>query len=102
MKVRDKRTGEIFEIASYAKVPLEVCDSRGTPIELNFEDIELIDDALTDSFDWESFRRETAKSAMLSIIKTAVDKDFIYPDPEEVGAMAVLYAEELIRELKDE
>lgn len=44
MKARIKKTGEIVNIASYAKITLESCDSWGNPIEVSPEEMELIDD----------------------------------------------------------
>lgn len=44
------------------------------------------------------FRREAAKDAMRSMIN-ACSKDGIFPDPEEVCGMAVLYADNLIKQL---
>ena len=54
----------------------------------------------TNSFDWQAFRAEAAKAAMVACLKE--EADGAYPDPEEVCGMAVLYADELIRLLKDE
>ena len=34
MKARIRKTGEIINIANYAKVMLDQCDSWGNPIEL--------------------------------------------------------------------
>lgn len=34
MKARIRKTGEIINIANYAKVTLDQCDSWGNPIEL--------------------------------------------------------------------
>ena len=42
MKARIKKTGEIVNIAEYATIELEMCDSYGDPVCLAPEDIELI------------------------------------------------------------
>ena len=42
MKVRVKETGEIINIADYARVTLDKCDSYGNPIELSFDDVEIL------------------------------------------------------------
>lgn len=42
MKVRIRATGEIINIAEYAKVTLDKCDSYGDPIELPFDEVEVI------------------------------------------------------------
>lgn len=44
MKVLIKKTGEIVNASSYAKVALDMCDSYGTPIELTLDEIELMPD----------------------------------------------------------
>lgn len=40
MKVKLKKTKEIINIAEYDKIQLDVCDSYGTPIEVDYNDIE--------------------------------------------------------------
>ena len=50
---------------------------------------------------WQSFRREAAKDAMCAMI-TATATDSIYPDPDEIYCMALCYADELIKQLKEE
>ena len=67
MKVRIKKTGEIVNLASYATITLDMCDSWGNPIELKPEEIELIQDKI-DAFDWQSFRAEAAKDILCTII----------------------------------
>lgn len=44
MKVLIKKTGEIVNAASYAKVALDMCDSYGNPIEVLLDEIELLQD----------------------------------------------------------
>ena len=44
MKVRIKKTGEILEVAEYAKVAMDVCDSYGNPLEYGLDEIEIIDE----------------------------------------------------------
>lgn len=53
------------------------------------------------SVDWDAFRREAAKGALNAIVNSS-SGDGIFPDPEEVCGMAVLYADELIGQLKKE
>lgn len=103
MKARIKKTGEIVNLASYATITLDACDSWGNPIEMKPEEIELIQDK-TDDFDWQSFRAEAAKDILCAIInressftrngKAVVShKDFI--------EMAVEDADALIAKLKE-
>lgn len=71
MKAKIRKTGEIINIAEYAKIELDVCDSYGNPIQLKPDDIELIPDVKEDNFpkiDWEQRRFELAKAAMVAMI----------------------------------
>ena len=45
MKARIKKTGEIVNVAEYAKIALEQCDSFGNPVELSPDEVELIDES---------------------------------------------------------
>lgn len=63
MKARIKETGEIINIAEYARVALDKCDSYCTPIEMSFEDVEILQDK-SDDIDWEQRRYEIAKEMM--------------------------------------
>ena len=105
MKARIKSTGEIFPIAPYAKVTLNVCDDRGTPYEVDFEDIELMPDNISESdMDWSSFRREVAKH-MLPVtsnwkLTKATGPASIPVSKEAACKLAISYADELIKQLK--
>ena len=63
MKARVKATGEIINIADYARVTLDKCDSYGDPIELSFDEVEILQER-SDNIDWEQRRYELAKAAM--------------------------------------
>ena len=63
MKAKIKSTGEIINIAEYAKVKLESCDSYGNPIELGFDEVEVLNDK-SNCIDWEQRRYEIAKELM--------------------------------------
>lgn len=63
MKARIKKTGEIINIAEYAKVVLESCDSYGDPLELGFDEVEILQEK-HDGIDWEQRRYELAKELM--------------------------------------
>lgn len=98
MKARIKKTGEIVNLASYAAITLDVCDSWGNPIEMKPEDIELIQDK-TDDFDWQSFRVEAAKDILCAMIQSGYyGEDRIVHHSE----LAVKYTDELIKQLKKE
>lgn len=51
MKAKIKATGEIINIADYAKVTLDKCDSWGNPIELGFDEVEILQEP-TSAIDW--------------------------------------------------
>lgn len=63
MKARIKKTGEIVNLASYAKITLEICDSYGNPIEVKPEEIELISDVSEDEH-WQDVRERAAIAAL--------------------------------------
>lgn len=63
MKARIKKTGEIINIADYAKVTLDQCDSWGNPIELEFDEVEILQEPTSD-IDWEQRRYEISKSVL--------------------------------------
>ena len=42
MKARVKATGEVFEIASYATIPMECCDSFGEPLRFCIDEVEIL------------------------------------------------------------
>lgn len=75
MKARIKKTGEIVNLASYATLTLDVCDSWGNPIELKPEEIELIQDKI-DDFDWQPFRAEAAKDILSNSLIPYALKEF--------------------------
>lgn len=63
MKARIKKTGEIANIADYAKVALDQCDSWGNPVELGFDEVEILQEPASD-IDWEQRRYEIAKEML--------------------------------------
>ena len=67
MKAKIKATGEIIDIASYATITLDKCDSYGTPIEVRPEDVELIADIEEDSY-WQNVRIQAAIAAMQGLL----------------------------------
>lgn len=92
-------------IASYAKVTLDVCDDRGTPYEVDFEDIELINEKESaDKTDWSSFRREAAKDILCAVLAGGIAngaKGFDARKEELVNA-SIGVADELIKQLREE
>lgn len=107
MKAKIKATGEIINIADYARVVLSQCDSRGNPIELGFDEVEILQEDTSD-IDWEQRRYEIAKTMMHAIYlddgnAARSDKsgfDFEYKDLQGSAKEAVRFADALIAELK--
>lgn len=108
MKARIKKTGEIINIADYARVTLDKCNGYGTPIEMSFEDVEILQDKSDDIIDWEQRRYEIAKAAMNGILSNEKEvqcacyeyKQEINTTPEAVAKYAVACTDALIDELK--
>lgn len=108
MKARIISTGEIINIADYARVTLDKCDDYGNPIEVPFEDIELIKDLLS-TIDWQQVRIRASIAAMQGVLG---DYEYVqaihYASPDEesmrktVAKLSVLYADALVKELKGE
>lgn len=96
MKARIKKTGEIINLAEYAKIELDVCDSFGNPIELKPEDVELIQEK-TDNTDWNQVRIQAAIAAMRSLRSNTGYNQF---SDVEIAKYSVNYANALIKELK--
>ena len=91
MKDKIKKTGEIINIASYAKVMLDQCDSWGNPIEVGFDEVEILKEP-TSNIDWEQRRYEIAKDVFAAIYD-------IFQN-EHLEKVAVRAADALIAELK--
>lgn len=96
MKARIKKTGEIVNIAEYARITLEQCDSWGNPIEVKSEDIELIQETTEDEH-WQDVRERAAIAAMQAMLSYG-DGDSATEDV--IAETAVEYADALIEELK--
>ena len=93
-------------IAPYARVTLDVCDDRGTPYEVDFEDIELINEKESaDKTDWSSFRREAAKDIVCAILSSGMnqtdDNNEHFHTFEELAEVSVKWADVLIAKLKE-
>lgn len=98
MKAKIRKTGEIINIAEYAKIELDVCDSYGNPISVRLEDVELIPDVKEDDFpkiNWEQRRYELAKAIISERVASA---DCIRS--RYLATTAIEVADELISILK--
>lgn len=107
MKARIKKTGEIINIADYAKVTLDKCDSWGNPIELGFDEVEILQEP-TSAIDWGQRRYEIAKTILHAIYIDDGNAEradmsglgFEYKDLKGSAQEAVRFADALIAELK--
>lgn len=102
MKARIKKTGELINIAPYAKIILETCDSWGNPIEVSPEEIELVhDDVKTDNTPdhWQDVRERAAIAAIQGVMNSI---EAIDCDRETIAEMAVKQADALVERLKGE
>ena len=92
MKVRIKKTGEVVNIADYAKVTLDRCDSWENPIELGFDEVEILQEPASD-IDWEQRRYEIARDCVAVLMRTEMTL-------EDSAKISVGQADTLIAELK--
>ena len=100
MKARVKATGEIINIADYARVTLDRCDSYGNPIELSFDEVEILQER-SDNIDWEQRRYELVKAAMQGFCSNS-QKQLINVDSSIMAKLSICFADALIKKLKGE
>lgn len=64
-------------------------------------DLEFIDkpEPLKPTVDWSAFRREVAKDILVVLVRM---EEYGTVDPEEVAGLAICYADELIKQLKEQ
>ena len=98
MKARVKATGEIINIADYARVTLDRCDSYGNPIELSFDEVEILQER-SDNIDWEQRRYELAKAAMQGFCSNPHEQ-IMSADSNIVAEWSIGFADSLIEKLK--
>lgn len=96
MKARIKKTNEIVNLASYATLTLEQCDSWGNPIEVKPEEIELIQEPTEDEH-WQDVRERAAIAAMQGVMNFFGSIDY---NRETIAKLAVEQADALVEELK--
>lgn len=106
MKVRIKSTGEIKKVADYDMITLDTCDSYGTPEQVSFEDVELIQES-SDNTNWEQVRIQAAISAMQGLCN--ICHDSVIREIQErsdmersnvISYLSVRMSDALIHELK--
>ena len=98
MKARVKATGEIINIADYARVTLDRCDSYGNPIELSFDEVEILQER-SDNIDWEQRRYELVKAAMQGFCSNP-HQQIMDADSNMVAEWSNGFADSLIKKLK--
>lgn len=98
MKARVKATGEIINIADYARVTLDRCDSYGNPIELSFDEVEILQER-SDNIDWEQRRYELVKAAMQGFCSNP-HQQIMDADSNMVAEWSIDFADSLIKKLK--
>ena len=108
MKARIISTGEIINIADYARVTLDKCDDYGNPIEVPFNDVELLKEPLN-TIDWQQVRIQAAIASMQGITSNPYftqEFDRISKTVEQIRKRAAIisveFADALVKELKGE
>lgn len=101
MKVRIKKTGEVFKVAEYAKVAMDVCDSYGNPMEYPLNEIEIVEDSSKRLYcqpevNWQQVTNQAAIAAM-QVMLTKQDVQLFV---EDIAEFSVKYARALVEELK--
>lgn len=98
MKARIKKTGEVINIADYARVTLDQCDSWGNPVELGFDEVEILSEH-TSSIDWEQVRIKASIEVMNPLVGSMCP--FIEDHKIQwIVSNSVRIADSLISELK--
>lgn len=110
MKARIKKTGELVNLAPYAKITLNTCDSYGSPIELSPEEVELVQETSDSNIDWEQRRYEIARTVLPYCAETTRtilmsghgigDQYAGKTIPDAVSEQAIQFADALIERLK--
>ena len=101
MKARVKATGEVLEIASYATIPMECCDSFGEPLCFCLDDVEILsegNDLSSDPDYWTRLEHQYAGMAMQGILA----KYGVEPLPDYAANDAREYAHALVEMMKEE
>ena len=105
MKVRIKKTGEILEVAEYAKVAMNVCDSYGNPLEYGLDEIEIIGERrIFESHsvvNWQQVKIQTAIGAMQALISKESGGYVAGYTTLDLAERAVGYANSLVVVLRE-
>ena len=103
MKARVKATGEIFEIASYATIPMECCDSFGNPLSFSFDEVEILSEGNdlkeSEASDyWTRLEHQYAGMAMQGI----VSKQSVGHNLNTITDVCCNIAHALVKKMKEE
>lgn len=103
MKARVKATGEVFEIASYATIPMECCDSFGEPLHFCLDDVEILSERndLKESDDpdyWARLEHQYAGQFMQAMISSS---DYIDVSEEAMADASLRIAHALVQKQKE-
>jgi len=101
MKVRLKDTDEIINVASYATITLDKCNSSGDPIEVGLDKIELLEEKSSD-IDWEQRRYELTSSLINTMVGSCKDALNSTLNMKYISDTAVKYADTIINLLQNE
>lgn len=105
MKVRIKKTGEILEVAEYAKVAMDVCDSYGNPLEYGLDEIEIIGERrIFESYsivDWQQVKIQATIAAMQALISKESGGCVAGYTTLDLAERAVGYANSLVVVLRE-
>ena len=105
MKVRIKKTGEILEVAEYAKVVMDVCDSYGNPLEYGLDEIEIIGERrIFESYsvvNWQQVKIQAAIGAMQALISKESGGYVAGYTTLDLAERAVVYANSLVVVLRE-
>lgn len=120
MKVRIRATGEIINIAEYAKVTLDKCDSYGNPLKLPFDEVEVINQPTMEELEAshtifiqpsdmpseERMRYELAKAAIPTAWSVCVKYDYSTSKyshicDEDIAKESLGIADAIIKQLKE-
>ncbi len=101
MKIKDKVSGEVYEAETWKNwngVVLYVKKGTNGPIRSG-DDVEIVEeDKPKDTTDWAAFRREAAKDILCAMVSGGYGRG----REREQAQLAVMYADELIKQLKEE
>ena len=106
MKARVKATGEVFEIASYATIPMECCDSFGEPLRFCFDEVEILSEEndLRESDEpdyWTRLEHQYAGMAMQAIVTNCGSHDYASELDELLVTPCIEIAHALVEKLKE-